>query len=151
MEKSGYINVLVANSGIIGPTLWGLKKEPSLVEFRDFVQNWDTDAFNETFAVNTTAVFFTIAAFLELLDAGNKAGNVEQKSQIITTSSVAAFNRDPLAGFAYGSSKAAIVHTMKQLATRMVPYGIRANVIAPGSKCALAFSKNIHTISLEWH
>jgi NAD(P)-dependent dehydrogenase (short-subunit alcohol dehydrogenase family) len=133
-QKSGYVNLVVANSGITGPTLGGLKQDPSLLEFRDYLQNWDTDEYTNTYAVNTTAVFSTLVAFLELLDKGNKAGNVEQQSQCVAISSAGAFNRVPMAGFAYGGSKAAVVHTMKQFATKLTPYGIRCNVIAPGCK-----------------
>ena len=61
-------------------------------------------------------------------------GNLEQKSQVITTSSIAGSNRTPTAGYAYGQSKAATTHLMKMLATNLVPYGIRSNAIAPGCK-----------------
>jgi NAD(P)-dependent dehydrogenase (short-subunit alcohol dehydrogenase family) len=71
-------------------------------------------------------------AFLKLLDLGNKNGNVKQKSQVIAISSIGAFNRVPLAGFAYSASKAAVIHLMKQFATALVPWDIRSNVIAPG-------------------
>ncbi|KAF2805452.1 NAD(P)-binding protein, partial [Mytilinidion resinicola] len=74
----------------------------------------------------------SIIAFLELLDAGNKKGNLVQKSQVIATSSIGAFNRVPLAGYAYGGSKAGVVHLMKQFATTLVAYDVRSNVIAPG-------------------
>jgi NAD(P)-dependent dehydrogenase (short-subunit alcohol dehydrogenase family) len=133
-QKSGYVNLVIANSGIQGPTFGGLAADASLIEFRDFLQNWDVDEYNRTFAVNTTAVFSTLVAFLELLDKGNKAGNIEQKSQFIGISSAGAFNRLPMAGFAYAGSKAALVHTMKQFATKLAPYGIRCNTIAPGGK-----------------
>jgi NAD(P)-dependent dehydrogenase (short-subunit alcohol dehydrogenase family) len=45
-----------------------------------------------------------------------------------------------MAGFAYGGSKAAVVHTMKQFATKLTPYGIRCNVIAPGCKFDLSWN-----------
>lgn len=112
-SQTGFINLLIANSGITGPSLDGLAKDASLAEFRNFHWNQDVNAFNQTYAVNTSAVFFTIIAFLELLDKGNKQGNVDQKSQVIATSSIGAFNRVPLAGYAYGSSKAAVVHMLK--------------------------------------
>ncbi|EAT81877.1 hypothetical protein HBH56_102590 [Parastagonospora nodorum] len=131
-QKSGYVNLVIANSGIQGPTLGGLSLDASLIEFRDYLQNWDVEEYNRTYAVNTTAVFSTLVAFLELLDKGNKAGNVEQQSQFIGIASAGAFNRVPMAGFAYAGSKAAVVHTMKQFATKLVPYGIRCNTIAPG-------------------
>ncbi len=131
-DEQGFINVLIANSGITGPHTLGMPKNPTLSQFSDFL--WDTDAshFTETFNSNTTSVFFTTIAFLELLDAGNKRGNVEQQSQVITTSSVGGFNRSALAGYAYCATKAGTTHLMKQLATSLVPYDIRSNIIAPG-------------------
>ncbi|KAI4861918.1 NAD(P)-binding protein [Hypoxylon rubiginosum] len=128
----GYVNVVVANSGILGPALQGITPESSLSELQSQLLGWDTAAFTNTYAVNTTGVFNTVAAFLELLDEGNKRGNLKQKSQIIATSSIGAYNRVPFAGYAYGPSKAAVIHMMKQFSTGLVPYGIRANVIAPG-------------------
>ncbi|KAK2004240.1 short-chain dehydrogenase/reductase [Colletotrichum falcatum] len=130
-EAHGYVNVVVANSGISGPALMGMPPNPTIAQYRDYVFGWDQKEFTETFAVNTTGVFFTVAAFLELLDEGNKRGNFKQRSQVIATSSIGAYNRQPM-GFAYGSSKAAVIHMFKQLSTVLVPFNIRANVIAPG-------------------
>ncbi|KDN67330.1 putative short-chain dehydrogenase/reductase [Colletotrichum sublineola] len=115
-EAHGYVNVVIANSGISGPALKDLPPNPTIAQYRDFVFGWDQKDFTETFAVNTTGVFFTVAAFLELLDEGNKRGNFKQRSQVIATSSIGAYNRQPM-GFA---------------STVLVPFNIRANVIAPG-------------------
>ncbi|KAK7457503.1 hypothetical protein CaCOL14_001475 [Colletotrichum acutatum] len=130
-EAHGYVNVVIANSGIGGPALKGLPPNPTIAQYRDFVFGWEQKDFTETFAVNATGVFFTVAAFLELLDEGNKRNNFKQRSQVIATSSIGAYNRNPM-GFAYGASKAAVVHMFKQLSTTPVPFNIRANVIAPG-------------------
>ncbi|CAG8952024.1 hypothetical protein HYFRA_00000760 [Hymenoscyphus fraxineus] len=131
--EDGFINVLIANSGITGPTLEGFNKgTTSISEIREFFWKTDNSAFLQTFGVNVAAVFFSIIAFLELLDAGNQKGNVEQKSQVIATSSIGGFNRLPLAGWAYGPSKAAVTHLMKQVGTFFAPHGIRSNIIAPG-------------------
>ncbi|KAF2463986.1 short-chain dehydrogenase/reductase [Lindgomyces ingoldianus] len=130
--KTGFVNVVIANSGIIGPTPKGLSPNPNISEFRSFLWNWKEEEFTQTYAVNDTAVFYTVVAFLELLDAGNKRGNVSQKSQVIATSSIGGFNRIPITGYAYGSSKAAVNHMMKQFASNLVPFDIRSNVIAPG-------------------
>ncbi|CAG8975129.1 hypothetical protein HYALB_00004428 [Hymenoscyphus albidus] len=131
--EDGFINVLIANSGITGPTLEGFNKgTTSISEIRDFFWKTDNSAFLQTFGVNVAAVFFSIIAFLELVDAGNQKGNVEQKSQVIATSSIGGFNRLPLAGWAYGPSKAAVTHLMKQVGTFFAPHGIRSNIIAPG-------------------
>lgn len=131
-EKHGFVNVVVANSGITGPGLKGLPQDPSISQLRNHLLGWDTEELNNVFAVNNVGVINTVVAFLELLDAGNKKGNLKQKSQVIATASVGAFNRSPVAGYAYGSSKAGVVHLMKSFATGLVPYDIRANVIAPG-------------------
>ncbi|KAF4776825.1 short-chain dehydrogenase/reductase [Colletotrichum scovillei] len=130
-EAHGYVNIVIANSGIGGPALKGLPPNPTIAQYRDFVFGWEQKDFTETFAVNATGVFFTVAAFLELLDEGNKRSNFKQRSQVIATSSIGAYNRNPM-GFAYGASKAAVVHMFKQLSTTLVPFNIRANVIAPG-------------------
>ncbi|CAH0046720.1 unnamed protein product [Clonostachys solani] len=128
----GYINIVFANAGIGGPSLAGLKPEASIEELQKHLWNWGADDFTNTFAVNATGAFNTVAAFLQLLDQGNKQGSVSQKSQVIVTSSIGAFNRRPGLGYAYSASKAAVTHIFKQLATTLVPYDIRANIIAPG-------------------
>lgn len=134
-SELGYINLLVANSGILGPQ--AAQKITSESTVADFQKAWGESSFEEfadTFKLNTVAAWYTITAFLGLLDAGNKKGNVEQKSQVIATSSIGGFNRNVPGGFAYGQSKAATTHMMKQLATALAPLGIRSNTLAPGCK-----------------
>ncbi|KAL9634449.1 MAG: hypothetical protein Q9164_004077 [Protoblastenia rupestris] len=130
----GYINVLVANSGVLGPQSTNITAQSSIEEFQDTMWKMDFADYTNTFTVNVSAVWFSTIAFIGLLDAGNKKGNVPQKSQVIATSSIAGFNRHVPGGYAYGQSKAAVTHLMKQLASNLVPYGIRANVVAPGRK-----------------
>lgn len=128
------MNLVIANAGIGGPSIKTLKPNASLEEFENHLWGWTAEEFTETFAANTTGAFNTVAAFLQLLGEGNKKGNVTQKSQVIATSSIGAFNRSLTQGYAYGGSKAAVVHIFKQLATTLVPYDIRSNIIAPGCK-----------------
>ncbi|KAH6673043.1 hypothetical protein B0J14DRAFT_592247 [Halenospora varia] len=134
-----YVNTVIANSGTMGPTLDLLPKSPtpSLAQFHEFLWNTPMSEFNETFMINSTAMFYTFLAFLPLLDAGNS--HVESptkktgvKSQFVVTSSIGAYSRRPGAGFAYAGSKAAVVHMVRQMSTMMCPYGIRVNSIAPG-------------------
>ncbi|KAN0090571.1 NAD(P)-binding protein [Hyaloscypha variabilis] len=148
--RDGFINVLIANAGTIGPNSIGLSKDATLQQFRDHHFNADIEAFTNAYHVNATAVHFSIFAFLGLLGAGNAKGNVQQQSQVILTGSIAAWDRTPLEmhvpstvegaaekrvpldGFAYPSSKVAATQMMKQLSKAFVPYDIRVNVIAPG-------------------
>lgn len=150
-RTTGFINLLVANSGISGPAN-GYKSALSISELRSHLMATSMDEFTQTFRVNVTGTWFTMVAFLELLDAGNKnaisgssgafgspvqAGSKTPsiQSQVVFTSSLAAFSRGYWTSPNYGSSKAAIIHLMKQASTNLAPYGIRANAIAPGRRC----------------
>ena len=128
------MDLLVANAGISGPDLVGLPPSPSLTQLRDHLWSPSVETFANTYTVNTAATFFTVIAFLELLDRANKKGNNRQKSQVIAVSSISGFNRNIPGGFAYAGSKSATTHMMKQFATLLAPYGIRSNIIAPGSE-----------------
>ncbi len=126
-REVGYMNLLVCNSGIGGPSPGVQSSENvTLDEFVDKNFAIDFDEYTNTFAVNVTAVWFTTIAFLRLLDKGNQqSGNLEQKSQVVVTSSLASYNKKAPAGYAYGQSKAAATHAMKHLANQLPKWGIR--------------------------
>ncbi|KAE8421487.1 hypothetical protein BDV36DRAFT_280573 [Aspergillus pseudocaelatus] len=129
---TGYINLLIANSGIAGPS-GSVPPGSNIAELQETLYNIPMQEFTNTFHVNCTAVFYTTIAFLGLLDAGNRNGSYGNgRSQVIATSSIGSFNRRISAGFAYSTSKAATTMMMKVLATYLVPYRIRANVLCPG-------------------
>ncbi|KAI0859219.1 short-chain dehydrogenase [Xylaria cubensis] len=102
--------------------------------------------FTDTMHVNATAAYFTILAFLELLDAGNKNalkggfGKPQEEgskvplvqSQVIVTSSICAYSREKATAPAYGASKSAITQLAQHAATNLAPYQIRVNTLAPG-------------------
>lgn len=137
-QEIGYINLLVANAGIPGPTpIPTAGPSRSLADMQRDLWNTDTGIFNDTFSTNVGSVYYGLAAFLPLLDAGNKQGNVSQSSQVVITSSIGAYGRSPMAHFAYSASKAGITHMAKQFATAFTRYQIRFNVIAPGCKHSL--------------
>lgn len=117
----------------------------------------DPEGWQPTFAANSSAVVGVSAAFLKLLDAGNRrrgweGGKIplgrprqrditgftddERCSQIITVGSISGLNRFITAGLAYGASKAAAIHLSKMLAYLLAPWGIRSNVINPGGEFA---------------
>ncbi|PNP37393.1 hypothetical protein TGAMA5MH_10692 [Trichoderma gamsii] len=131
-QDTGYLNVLVCNSGIGGPNTIQIQDDTSIEEWADSNWNISFEDYTNTFAVNTSAVWYTAIAFLKLLDAGNKKGNLEQSSQIIVTSSIASFNKAAPGGWAYGQSKAAATHIAKHLSTALPRWNIRTNCIAPG-------------------
>jgi NAD(P)-dependent dehydrogenase (short-subunit alcohol dehydrogenase family) len=138
-SETPFVNVVIANSGAQGPTINDLPKDRTLplAEFHEFLWKPSFSEFNEAFEINSTAMFFTMVAFLPLLDAGNNhksSPTLETgvKSQFIITGSIGSLSRRPGMGFAYSASKAAATLMMKQISTMLVPYHIRANIINPG-------------------
>ncbi len=132
-DGPGYVNLVIGNAGIspifrvpIGPTT-------TVEEFASATWATTMELFTSTYEVNCTGVFYTAVAFLPLLAAGNDRGNMPGlKSQFMATSSAAAFNRIAPNGFNYATSKAGATLMVKELATILVPFDIRANVLAPG-------------------
>ncbi|KAK4225712.1 putative reductase [Podospora fimiseda] len=146
--ETGYINLLVANSGVLGPLSGWDPSNQNISEIRKNLFTQHTlDTMTQTMHVNVSGAFFSIIAFLELLDAGNKSaiqgkgfGRPDKpgsdvpsiQSQVIVTSSIAAYSRMAASKPAYAASKAAILHLTKQASTNLARYGIRANALAPG-------------------
>lgn len=106
----GRIDVLVANSGVAGPTapLWEITPE-----------DWD-----QTHAVNVRGTFLCCRAVLPAMVSG-RAGSVV----IIGSMS----GKRPLAHrTAYASSKTALIGLTRSLALEAGPYGVRVNLVSPG-------------------
>lgn len=144
----GYVNFVVANAGIIGPRVL-FNPTASIPELRQTLfTNFSMDGMTEALHVNTTAAFFTMTAFLELLDAGTRnalkggfgkpikeGSDVPSiQSQVIFTTSVSAFSRHWVSAPPYMTSKAAIMQVTKHASTQLARFGIRVNALAPGSK-----------------
>jgi NAD(P)-dependent dehydrogenase (short-subunit alcohol dehydrogenase family) len=104
------VDVLVANSGVAGPTapLWEVTQE-----------DWD-----ETHAVNVRGPFLCCRAVLP--------GMVQRRSgSIVLIGSMS--GKRPLANRTpYTSSKTALIGLVRTLAAETGPYGVRVNLISPG-------------------
>jgi NAD(P)-dependent dehydrogenase (short-subunit alcohol dehydrogenase family) len=148
-EDTGYVNLVVANAGMTGPGLQQLKPGHTLKEFVKHAWATPMDDFSAVYELNCTATYYTTLAFLELLDEGNRR-KTYVKSQVIATASCASFLRNPMAGYAYCSSKAGVVSMMKCLSTFCVPWGIRFNVIAAGCKFT-PHSNDLCTYSMPFY
>ncbi|MDQ4107692.1 MAG: SDR family oxidoreductase, partial [Actinomycetota bacterium] len=110
LDRFGAVDVLVANSGVGGPSgpLWDL----------------DREAWDETFAVNVTGVFLSVRAFLpSMLDRGRGSiaviGSMTGKRPL--------WGRTP-----YAASKLALVGLVRTLAVETAPSGVRVNLVSPG-------------------
>ncbi|KAF6790360.1 short chain dehydrogenase reductase [Colletotrichum sojae] len=144
-SEVGFVNLVVANSGVIGPTT--RYTHDTIAETRRaFFEEYSMESMNEVLNVNVTAAYFTMTAFLELLDAGNKnalkggfgkpikeGSDVPSiQSQVIFTGSIGGFSRHWVSTPPYMTSKAAIMHAAKHASTQLGKFGIRVNALAPG-------------------
>lgn len=161
--ETSYIDVLINNAGILGPNHNAVNKAETIAEVQSILQQ-DWSLWDKTWQTNTSAVVGVSAAFLHLLDAGNRRrGWIEGKrevqqraqgaeydhsdqrtSQIITVASIAAFNREITAGLAYTASKAGAVMLGKSLSHFLAPWGIRSNIICPGRKFQVLIPQSLH-------
>ncbi|EED17910.1 short chain dehydrogenase/reductase family [Talaromyces stipitatus ATCC 10500] len=144
-SQTEYIDLLIANSGIIGPANARNVTEDGetvpLEKYRESLWSIDPKEMTHTFHVNATGAHFTVVAFLPLLDAANKRRPPQvpnsgilspPRPQIIITSSIAGFMREIVSGFAYQASKAAVNSLIKMWSNNLLNYQIRVNGIAPG-------------------
>lgn len=150
-KETSHIDVLINNAGVLGPDHKGISNAQSIQELQDTLKR-DWSGWDTAFQTNTSAIVGVSAAFLHLLDEGNKKRGwvtgrreVHQRaegaqfdesdqrtSQIITVASIASFNRFVTAGLAYSATKAGAAMLGKALSTLLAPFAIRSNVIAPG-------------------
>ncbi len=115
---------ITALAGELGPidvlfNCAGIVHGGSVLECTD--ADWD-----RAFAINTTAMFHTIRAFLPGMLARGCGS-------IINMSSVASSVTGVPNRFAYGASKAAVIGITRSVAADFVARGIRCNAICPGT------------------
>ncbi|GJC81233.1 short-chain dehydrogenase/reductase SAT3 [Colletotrichum liriopes] len=129
-KEAGFINLLVCNAGVGGPQVKAPSPEMTAAEWAEQHLEHDTSDYTRVFDVNVTSVWYTAMAFVKLLDLGNKKGNLSQTSQVVSTSSIAAFNKNAPGGWAYGQSKAAATLLVKQLSSNL-PAGTSGPTASP--------------------
>jgi len=110
LEEFGRVDVLVANSGIAGPTapLWEVSPE-----------EWE-----ETHAVNVRGVFLSCRAVLPSM--------IERRSGAVVVVGSMSGKRPLAKRTAYASSKTALIGLTRSLAWETGPFGVRVNLISPG-------------------
>ncbi|PVH70312.1 short chain dehydrogenase/reductase family [Cadophora sp. DSE1049] len=141
-SQTPFINVLIGNSGMTGPVtstgaVNGSRGLPDLATYQNTLWSTSNTEMNATADLILVSSFYTFLAFVNLLGAGNKhpdsvGSKGYMQSQFISVTSVAAMSRTENVSHIYASSKAALSHLTKMIATTFAPYGIRANSIAPG-------------------
>ena len=117
IEAQGGVDVAFANAGI--------SLEPGVVDERGGLENIDRDAWDTVLGVNLNGVLFTMR---EAARQMKKQGS----GRIVVTASTAGVGTDPLVGYSYSATKAAVIMLVRQAALELAKHGVHVNAIAPG-------------------
>lgn len=111
-RRHGRLDAVFANAGIsAGP------------QGRALESAWST--WDQVLGINLTGVFATVRAAAAAMKP-RRAG------RIIVTSSIAGVRGEPMVGYAYAATKAAVANLVRQAAIELGPFNILINAIAPG-------------------
>ncbi|KAK5047446.1 hypothetical protein LTR84_006542 [Exophiala bonariae] len=136
-KESNGIHLLVNNAGIARDdnTKFSAAGKPDFSSAESISQHMlksEPQSWADTFETNVTGQYWMSAAFLPLLAKGREV-TPGYTSSIVNISSISGLMKGSSSGqFAYASSKAALVHLTRMLATTLSETKVRVNQIAPG-------------------
>jgi NAD(P)-dependent dehydrogenase (short-subunit alcohol dehydrogenase family) len=117
VQAHGRVDVAFANAGI--------SLEPGVVDERGGLANLDRGVWDTVLGVNLNGVLFTIReAARHMKEQGG--------GRIVVTASTAGFGTDPMVGYSYSATKAAVIIIVRQAALELAKHGVHVNAIAPG-------------------
>ena len=117
VEAQGGVDVAFANAGI--------SLEAGVVDPAGGLANVDRDTWNRVLGVNLNGVLFTIQAAAAHMKR-------QGRGRIVVTASTAGFGTDPMVGYSYSATKAAVIIVVRQAALELARHGVHVNAIAPG-------------------
>lgn len=111
-RRHGRLDAVFANAGIsAGP------------QARALATSWAT--WDRVLDVNLTGVFATLRAAAAHMKP-------QRAGRIIVTASIAGLRGEPMVGYAYAATKAAVANLVRQAAIELGPFNVLVNAIAPG-------------------
>jgi len=116
--RHGRLDIVFANAGISAGRGFALDPSGTLTEV-------DADAFRRVVDINLTGNLMTMAHAARHMKR-------QKSGAIVATTSVAGIVAEPVCGYAYVASKAALANAVRQAAVDLAPYNVRVNAIAPG-------------------
>lgn len=133
-SREGCLCVLINNAGIAGhkQKVEGKTAEEMKKNLFDDEENTLED-WCDTYRTNVASTFFVTMAFLPLLQKATE-NHPGYSGTVINISSISGIVQTSQNHFGYNSSKAAVIHLNKMLASEIAANGlkIRVNSIAPG-------------------
>jgi NAD(P)-dependent dehydrogenase (short-subunit alcohol dehydrogenase family) len=117
VSEQGGVDVLYANAGI--------SLEPGFTDPSGGIAAIETEAWGKVIGVNLNGVVFSIGAAAEVMKR-------QGAGKIVVTASNAGLKVEPMVGYSYAATKAAVIHVVRQAAVELAPHGVNINAIAPG-------------------
>ena len=117
LEREGRLDIAFANAGI--------SAGPGPLSEQGKIEAVSPERWAKVLDVNLTGVFETIQAAAEPM---KRQGG----GRIVVTTSTAGFRADPMVGYAYVATKAAVVNLVRQAAVDLARFNVLVNGIAPG-------------------
>jgi NAD(P)-dependent dehydrogenase (short-subunit alcohol dehydrogenase family) len=115
--RHGRLDIVFANAGI--------SAGPGFNETVGRIENVVRDDWDRVLSINLTGVFTTVqAAARHMKNQGS--------GRIVVTSSIAGLRAEPPCGYAYVTTKAAVINLVRQAALELAPFNVLVNGIAPG-------------------
>jgi NAD(P)-dependent dehydrogenase (short-subunit alcohol dehydrogenase family) len=117
-KRHGRLDVLFANAGIsAGPG--------TLLTPDGAIDKFDIAAYQRAIDINMTATLLAMRFAVPHMKR-------QKSGSIVVTASIAGIQAEPICGYGYVASKAAVINIVRQAAVELAPYNIRVNSIAPG-------------------
>ncbi len=117
VAEQGGVDVLYANAGI--------SLEPGFTDPKGGIGAIEPGTWERVVGVNLNGVVFTMGAAAEVMKR-------QGAGKIVVTASNAGLKVEPLVGYSYAATKAAVIHVVRQAAVELAPHGVNVNAIAPG-------------------
>jgi NAD(P)-dependent dehydrogenase (short-subunit alcohol dehydrogenase family) len=117
-EKHGRLDAVFANVGVsAGPGF--AAADSGRLEALDLAN------FQRVLAINLTATALTMKFAATHMKR-------QRSGSIVVTTSIAGIKAEPVVGYAYVATKAAMGNVVRQAAVELAPFNVRVNAIAPG-------------------
>ena len=117
-RRHGRLDSLFANAGIsAGPG--------TLLTPDGAIDKFDVAAYQRAIDINMTATLMAMRFAVPHMKR-------QKSGSIIVTASIAGIQAEPICGYGYVASKAAVINIVRQAAVELAPFNIRVNSIAPG-------------------
>jgi NAD(P)-dependent dehydrogenase (short-subunit alcohol dehydrogenase family) len=117
VEEQGGVDVAFANAGI--------SLEAGVLDPQGGLEAFDRRKWDTVLGVNLNGVVFTMR---EAARHMKKQGS----GRIVVTASTAGVGTDPMVGYSYSATKAAVIMIVRQAALELAKHGVHVNAIAPG-------------------